>query len=48
MSHERGPTVPRGEETPPNPEHRVLTRLKRHFLEWADRYVEMRVRARRE
>ncbi|MFB6250502.1 MAG: hypothetical protein ABEI27_02245 [Halobellus sp.] len=48
MSHERGPPVSGGEETPPNSENRVLDRLKQHFLEWADQYVEMRVRARRE
>ncbi|MFB6091068.1 MAG: hypothetical protein ABEJ97_08420 [Halobellus sp.] len=45
MSHERGPAAPRGEAAPPTPEHRILNRVKRHFLEWADRYVEMRVRA---
>ena len=48
MSHEHGPTVPPGEATPPTPQNGLLARLKRHFLEWADRYVEMRVRARTE
>jgi len=45
MSHDHGSAAPRGDAPPVTPEDGVLSRIRRHFAEWAERYVDMRVRA---